>query len=166
MNLCEARNNITGIGCHACVAANLLTGVGDCAYCEHPFPGEAVCARAFHSVQVDYTCYRATSDITLGAVPRCAQSDCYYQQCVVNSTVLWYYIAPAVIFTVLAAVVIGWWLWRRSKNRAARDDWVEKERRDAQHAEEQRDVRKREREKKHRALVGEMRAKYLDDSDV
>lgn len=121
--------------CHDCVEITLLGGRPNCAYCAHPYTGMTYCQEPFYPPSLNtpgftmYACYNDSgnpNDISRYK-SRCAESDCYIDQCLVSGKILWYYIVPSVIgFIVLVIIValFGWKCWHKSKYT---NEYIEKE---------------------------------------
>ena len=99
--------------CHSCVEITILGGRPNCAYCANPYSGMTHCQNPFYPPSIStpgftvYACYNDTGsslDI-LRYKPRCAESDCYIDQCLVSGKVLWYYIVPAVVGFVIIVIL-------------------------------------------------------------
>ena len=98
-------------------------------YCQDPFYPPAVDIPGF----TVYACYNDSGPAiapTLRYRPRCAQNDCYIDQCLISGLVLWYVIVPTVVGVILIA--FGLWLYcccsRRSKE--SREAWRIKDEKD------------------------------------
>eukprot|EP00047_Mylnosiga_fluctuans_P005589 m.241392 g.241392 ORF g.241392 m.241392 type:complete len:188 (+) comp13838_c0_seq1:208-771(+) len=163
---CAMRNNVTGIGCQECVDINVLTGISDCAYCFDPYAGEAACAKAYHSPALEYVCYRETPDGLFPATARCAKTDCYYQQCIFNSVVLWYYIVPSVVGGIAVIVGVSLWCYCRARQRESTRKWVDNENKMEQETHMQLELKAHRRKQTRKARAAEIRRKYDLDFDA
>lgn len=56
--------------------------------------------------------------------PRCAESDCYIDQCLISGKILWYYIVPSVIGFIILVFII-WLIGCKCCNQ--NNDYIDKE---------------------------------------
>jgi hypothetical protein len=91
--------------CKDCVEITLLGGRPNCAYCANPYSGMSYCQKPFYPPALNtpgmtiFACYNDSgnpNDI-FRYKPRCAESDCYIDQCLISGKILWYYIVPGSI---------------------------------------------------------------------
>ena len=124
---CDSVQNSGLTSCKDCVEITILGGRPNCAYCANPYAGMTYCQKPFYPPALNtpgmtiFACYNDSgnpNDI-LRYKPRCAESDCYIDQCFISGKILWYYIVPSVIgFIILIFIIwlIGckWWKNRDS----------------------------------------------------
>ena len=141
--------------CKDCVEITILGGRPNCAYCANPYSGMSYCQKPFYPPSLNtpgmtiFACYNDSGIATdiFRYKPRCAESDCYIDQCLVSGKILWYYIVPSVIGFIILVFII--WLigckWCKKNN-----DYIDKEiQRENQHKEKLKQKatdRKRKRE--------------------
>jgi len=123
---CDSVQTSGSTSCKDCVEITILGGRPNCAYCANPYSGMSYCQKPFYPSALNtpgmtiYACYNdsgITTDI-FRYKPRCAESDCYIDQCLISGKILWYYIVPSVIgFIVLVFIIwlIGCKWWRNKE---------------------------------------------------
>ena len=111
---CQSVQEAGMTGCRDCVEITLLGGRPNCAYCANPYTGMTHCQKPFYPPSLNtpgftvYACYNDSGPGTLDLLrykPRCSESDCYIDQCLVSGKVLWYYIVPSVIGFVIIVIL-------------------------------------------------------------
>jgi hypothetical protein len=135
---CESVQNSGSISCHDCVEITLLGGRPNCAYCANPYVGMNYCQKPFYPPSLNipgltiYACYNDSGNPSdyFRYKPRCDESDCYIDQCIVSGKILWYYIVPGVIGFVILIIIIWiigckWWKIKQSSKYIERENNIE-----------------------------------------
>lgn len=160
--------------CHTCVEVTVLGGRPNCAYCSKPYTNMAYCQNPFYPPAVDipgftpYACYNDSGSTVAPSLryrPRCAERDCYIDQCLISGLVLWYVIVPSVVGSLLLLVGCGCWCWCRQRNKASRAAWLAKDEKDTAKANQKLDMRSSARKTERERKANDMRKKYGLDSD-
>lgn len=166
--------------CHSCVEITVLGGRPNCAYCANPLPGFVHCMSPFYppALQVPgltvFACYNLTTEWSgSGAAPvnyykpRCAQKDCYIDQCLLSGVVLWYIIVPSVVGGVLLFGGCALYCWCAKRQKRANAAWVAKEERAETKAAQKRAEKSRARNQERKSKTDELRRKYglLEDDE-
>lgn len=170
-DICGQIQQSGSTSCHDCVEITLLGGRPDCAYCSNPYQGMTYCQKPFYPPQLNtrgftiYACYNDSGDSGIlndisRYKPRCSESDCYIDQCLVSGKILWYYIVPGVIgfiLLVLFILCVGIKCWKKSKYS---NEWIDKEENDRKEKLKQcADKRKTNRNKQ----IEQIKNKYSKD---
>lgn len=154
---CASVEQSGSTSCKDCVEITILGGRPNCAFCANPYSGMSYCQKPFYPPALNtpgmtiFACYNDSgnpNDI-FRYKPRCAESDCYIDQCLISGKILWYYIVPGVIgFVVLIVIfwIIGckWWKNKQSSKYIDRENKEEKKRQEE--LKEKANKRKRERD--------------------
>ena len=160
--------------CHTCVEVTLL-GTPNCAYCANPYPKQAYCSTPFTPPAVDipnltpYACYNDTGiPGPFRYLPRCAQNNCYVNQCLVSGVVLWYIIVPVVVGGVIVVGSIIIWCYCRRRAKRQAEQWKIQDEKNQKIEVVERQVRSDGRKKERQTTTNKLRQKYglLDSDDM
>lgn len=163
---CSSVEDSGATDCYSCVEITFLGGRPNCAYCANPYTGMTHCQKPFYPPSINtpgFTVYACYNDSGSGLdifryKPRCSESDCYIDQCLVSGKILWYYIVPGVIgfcIILILGCIYSIRCWK--KNQA--NKWIEQDAKQDAKLKQKANKRQKERETKRQ----ELKNKYIDN---
>lgn len=153
---CQSVQEAGMTGCKDCVEITILGGRPDCAYCANPYAGMTHCQKPFYPPKINtpgftiYACYNDSGPSSSGALdllrykPRCEESDCYIDQCLVSGKILWYYIVPSVIGFVIIVILV--WIYFCKCYKTDKNKYIEEDNKREKQIKDKANKRQKERE--------------------